>query len=90
MVSGAINLKSLTIDELAGVVNLYPWFGAARKELCLRMSSVGGEGWGVRDYAVNALYLGSRAFISDSVRSGSTRGYSDRDLETLLKAYTAG
>jgi hypothetical protein len=90
MVSGAINLKSLTIDELAGVVNLYPWFGAARKELCLRMSSVGGEGWGVRDYAVNALYLGSRAFISDIVRAGSARDYSDRDLETLLKAYTAG
>ena len=70
MVNGTINLKSLTIDELAGVVNLYPWFGAARKELCLRMSSVGGEGWGVRDYAVNALYLGSRAFIADIVRAG--------------------
>ena len=90
MVNGTINLKSLTIDELAGVVNLYPWFGAARKELCLRMSSLGGEGWGVRDYAVNALYLGSRAFISDIVRAGSVRDYSDRDLETLLKAYTAG
>jgi len=90
MVTGSINLKSLTIDELAGVVNLYPWFGAARKELCLRMSRVGGEGWGERDYAVNALYMGSRAFISDIVRSGKEKDYSDKDLETLLKEYTAG
>jgi hypothetical protein len=90
MVNGSINLRSLTIDELAGVVNLYPWFGAARKELCLRMSRVGGEGWGERDYAVNALYMGSRALISDIVRSGKERDYSDKDLETLLKAYTAG
>ena len=90
MVTGSINLRSLTMDELAGVVNLYPWFGAARKELCLRMSRVGGEGWGDRDYAVNALYMGSRAFISDIVRSGKDRDYSDKDLETLLKAYTAG
>jgi len=90
MVNGSINLRSLTIDELAGVVNLYPWFGAARKELCLRMSRVGGGGWGERDYAVNALYIGSRAVISDIVRSGKDKDYSDKDLETLLKAYTAG
>ena len=90
MVTGSINLRSLTIDELAGVVNLYPWFGAARKELCMRMSRVGGEGWGERDYAVNALYLGSRAFISDIVRSGKERNYSDKDLEDLLMTYTSG
>ena len=90
MVNGSINLKSLTIDELAGVVNLYPWFGAARKELCLRMSRVGGEGWGERDYAVSALYMGSRAFLAAIVRSGKARDYSDKDLESLLKTYTAG
>jgi len=90
MVNGIIDLKSLSIDELAGVVNLYPWFGAARKELCLRMSRVGGEGWGERDYAVNALYMGSRAIVSDIVRAGKSKDYSDKDLETLLKAYTAG
>ena len=90
MVNGPINLKSLTIDELAGVVNLYPWFGAARKEMCTRMSRVGGEGWGERDYAVNALYMGSRVFVSDIVRAGKAADYSDRDLENLLKAYTSG
>jgi len=90
MVNGRISLKSLTIDELAGVVNLYPWFGAARKEMCVRMSRVGGEGWGSRDYAVNALYMGSRSIISDIVRAGKARDYSDKDLDTLIKSYTVG
>ena len=90
MVNGSINLKFLTIDELAGVVNLYPWFGAARKELCRRMSSVGGEGWGERDYAVSALYMGSRAIVSDMLRSGRAKDYSDKDIETLLETYTGG
>ena len=37
-----IDLGSLTMDELAGVVHLYPWFASARKELCSRMSRLGG------------------------------------------------
>ena len=39
MVNGTdyIDLGSLTMDELAGVVHLYPWFASARKELCSRM-----------------------------------------------------
>ena len=90
MVNDCIRLSSLTIDELAGVVNLYPWFGAARKELCLRMSRIGGEGWGSRDYAACALYLGSRSIISDMFRSGSTGDYSDRDIEKLIGSYTVG
>jgi hypothetical protein len=90
MVNGIIRLESLNIDELAGVVNLYPWFGAARKELCRRMSRVGGEGWGSRDYATAALYMGSRRIISDLVRSGEARDYSDSNLDSLLKAYTVG
>ena len=90
MVNGCIHLKSLNIDELAGVVNLYPWFGAARKEMCLRMSRVGGEGWGSRDYATAALYVGSRRIISDIVRVGKARDYSDSNLEELIKSYTVG
>ena len=90
MVTGRNNLDTLSLDELAGVVNLYPWFAAARKDLCLRMSRLGGEGWGDRDYAVSALYLGSRALVADMVRSVKAGDYSDKDLETLLEAYTFG
>ena len=90
MVNDRIRLKSLNIDELAGVVNLYPWFSAARKELCVRMSRVGGEGWGRREYAVNALYMGSRGIVSDIMRAGKAGDYSDKDLDSLLKSYTVG
>ena len=38
-----IELGTLTMDELAGVVHLYPWFASARKELCRRMSRLGGD-----------------------------------------------
>ena len=38
---GYIDIRKLNIDELVGVVSLYPWFGGARKELCRRMSSMG-------------------------------------------------
>ena len=46
MAEGISRLKSLTMDELTGVINIYPWFGAARMELCERMSKVGGSEWG--------------------------------------------
>ena len=88
--NGYIDIKKLSIDELAGVVNLYPWFGAARKELCLRMSQIGGRGWSESDYATNALYLGSRKSVFEIVRSGKQVDCSDKDLDKLLSSYTTG
>jgi len=32
----ALDLKKISFSELAGIVNAFPWFGAARKELALR------------------------------------------------------
>ena len=85
--SGTINLRTLTMEELAGVVNLYPWFAAARKELCVRMSALGGESWGVGQYADQAMYVADRSIISGIMRSSSVKDYSDSDLETLLSSY---
>ena len=63
-----IDIKKLTLDELAGVVNLYPWFGGARKELCERMNRMGGEGWGESQYADAAMYVGAREKLADLVK----------------------
>ncbi len=82
-----IDIKKLTFDELAGVVSLYPWYGAARKELCLRMSRMGGDAWGKAEYAAAALYVGARKFISDIYRMESREDYSDKDIEQILKSY---
>ena len=85
--SGTINLRTLTMEELAGVVNLYPWFAAARKELCVRMSALGGESWGVGQYADQAMCVADRSIISGIMRSSAVKDYSDSDLETLLSSY---
>lgn len=83
----SINLKSLTMDELAGVVNLYPWFAAARKELCIRMSGMGGTSWGISQYADQAMYLSDRKIIADIMMSGTANDYSDANIESLLESY---
>ena len=83
---GYIDIRKLTLDELVGVVNLYPWFGGARKELCARMSSMG-DAWGQEQYAEAALYVGSRGKLSDMMRSAKVQNWTDADVEELIKSY---
>ncbi len=80
-----INLNTLNLDELTGVVHLYPWYAGARMELCRRMAQVGGAQWGLPQYAAAALYIPGRERVSSIVRSTRRGDYSDRDLERLLK-----
>ena len=84
---GTRDLTELTMDELTGVITLYPWFGAARRELCERMSKVGGSEWGKGQYADAAMYIASRTIVSDIVRSTRKEDYSDKDVEALLKEF---
>ena len=81
------DLGSLTMDELTEVINLYPWFGGARKELCLRMSRVGGSEWGRTQYSDAAMYVASRTLISDIMRAAHAGDYSDKDVGHLIKEY---
>ena len=80
-------LTSMTVDQLAGVITLYPWFGAARRELCERMASMGGSEWGKEQYSDAAMYISSRSIVSDIVRSSRKEDYSDKDVETLIKGF---
>lgn len=82
-----IDLKKLSLDELAGVINLYPWFGSARKELCERMLRLGSEEWGESQYADAAMYLPSRRKISDMMRSVRKEDCTDKDLTEVIKHY---
>ena len=86
---GVRNIKSLTMNELTGVIKAFPWFGAARVELCERMSKMGGGEWGKEQYADAALYVASRTIVSDIVRSSRKNDYSDKDVQTLLKRFIA-
>ncbi len=82
----SINIKTLTLSELTGVVNLYPWYGAARKELCIRMMKIGGDTWGKKDFADAALYLGSRAIVANIFRMKNVEDYSDKNVEELVRS----
>ena len=82
-----IDIRKLTLDELLGVVNLYPWFGGARKELCERMRKMGDGEWGGSQYADAAMYVPSRTKIADIMRSSLSHDWTDADAEKLLKSY---
>lgn len=82
-----IKLKSLSADELAGIISLYPWFGAARKELCERMARTSGSEWGIRHYVDSAMYVADRTIIHNILRSTRKEDYSDKDVRKLIKEY---
>ena len=83
---GYIDIKKLTLDELVGVVNLYPWFGGARMELCERMNKIGG-GLAESQYADAAMYVPSRSKMASMIRSSVSHDWTDADVEKLLKSY---
>ena len=88
MVSAShIDIHTLTLDELTGVVNLYPWYGAARMELCRRMSRMGGDSWGEAQYASEALYIPDRSKLAVLLRASRQADYADKDLSSLLASY---
>ena len=84
---GYIDLKRLNLDELMGVVNLYPWFAGARKELCVRMHRMGADVYSESQFTEAAMYLPSRRILSDLIRSGKSQDMSDADVENIIKSY---
>ena len=87
MVNGYIDIHKLNLDELNGVISLYPWFGAARAELCRRMSELGEGAWSDSRYADAALYVASRRIIAELAHKGHKAEYADSEIKELLRAY---
>ena len=84
MVGNHISLQSLTLDELTGVVNLYPWYAAARMELCKRMFALGPDAWTEEEFAAQALYVADRGWFSTLVRSGAKGDFADAEAQKVL------
>ena len=59
-----VDFKSISLEELSALVNRYPWFAAARKELCVRTGQ----------YADAALYVFDRAILAEEARKGAPSG----------------
>ena len=87
--SSHIDIHSLTLEELAGVVNLYPWYGGAHMEMCRRMSRLGGDSWGEGQYAQEALYVADRRLLAELARGTQKADCSDKDIERLLASLMA-
>ena len=85
---GYIDIKRLSLDELVGVVSLYPWFGGARRELCERMKGMGDDVWGESQFAEAAMYIPSREKMSVLMRSFRTSDMTDADVEDLIKSHS--
>ena len=83
---GFIDIHRLTLDELAGVVNLYPWYGAAHVEMCRRMLS---DGWGPGEMASQALFIGDRGKLSAIARSTESVDCTDKDVKAILASFMA-
>ena len=86
MVGNHISLQALTLDELTGVVNLYPWFAAARMELCKRMFALGPDAWTEEEFAAQALYVADRGRFSAMVRSGAKGNFEDAEARKVLSS----
>ncbi len=83
-------MKRLTVEELSGVINIYPWFGAARKELCERTAAVAGaEDRGGRLFAESALYIPCRKRIAEILEESAVREYVDADVKALIESQLA-
>ena len=82
--AGMMDITRLSLEELAGVVNIYPWFALARKELCRRMAPMGA--WGVRQYSEAALYMGDRKVLS-SLLGKVGEDCSDSDISVIVSRF---
>jgi hypothetical protein len=84
--STRIDIHNLNLDELVGVVNMYPWYSGARLELCRRMSQMGNT-WEDDQYAPEALYLPDRSLLVKLLKHSRQADYSDKDVQELLASY---
>ena len=84
--SSRIDIHHINLDELVGVVNLYPWYSGARLELCRRMARMG-DAWDEDQYAPEALYLPRRNILVSHLKRSRQADYSDKDVQELLASY---
>lgn len=80
-----IDIRKLTLEELTGVVSLYPWYAGARVELCSRMAQMGALSDSL--VAETAPYVASRKVLSDMLRPGPAPDLSDSDVRRIVDSY---
>ena len=77
-----LSLGRLSLEELTRVVNMYPWFGGARLELCRRMASAGG--WTKDQFAREALYVADRSKVYFLAANAPEEIQSKEEVQTMI------
>lgn len=80
-----IDIHKLNLDELTGVVSLYPWYAGARVELCARMAQMGALSDSL--IAGTAPYVASRKVLADMLSPGPEPDLSDSDVRRIVDSY---
>lgn len=85
MVNDTIDIHKLNLEELSGVIALYPWYTAARMELCRRLAEAGA----LSDAQIGqaAMYMNSRSALSALCRKKKEGEVADRDIKEIIKTY---
>lgn len=81
----SIDIHKLTLEELIGVVSLYPWYGGARMELCKREAALGTLS--ESDVSTAALHVWSRRLLSDIATEHKESDLSERRTSRLADSY---
>ena len=82
-----IDIHKLTLEELSGVVDLYPWYGGARMELCRRVSQMGALS--ESQIEQTALHIASPRLLWEMIRASKGKDYSDADTKQLINSYVS-
>ena len=82
-----IDIHKLELSELNGVVSMYPWYAAARMELCRRLAEV--DALSEAQLDATALYLGSRTLLSRLAEAELKPDCADKDIKQALEKVIA-
>ena len=80
-----IDIHALTLEELSGVIALYPWYAGARMELCRRMAEA--DALSATQLAETALHLGAREILAPFAGADRPADCADKDARTLADSF---
>lgn len=87
---GTIDIKRLSLEELAGVVGIYPWYAGARKELCERLGKTGGTD--PLNFSEVSMYVTDRhvlAALLRKCRGVKAASAADKEISKILESRPA-
>ncbi|MCQ2142691.1 MAG: hypothetical protein MJY56_01340 [Bacteroidales bacterium] len=83
---GTIDIRKLSLEELAGVVGIYPWYAGARRELCRRLGRT--DGTDPLNFSEVSMYVTDRKVLAALLRECRGNGRAkveDKEISRILE-----